>query len=97
MMTEIEPWEIFKALGEDSRLKILRSLPPPGGPRVSVSMVASVTNTSQPIASKHLKILESSGLAWSLRHGQFKCFWKNPKGISEAIKMLEDLAEEVPT
>ncbi|MEM8838402.1 MAG: metalloregulator ArsR/SmtB family transcription factor [Pseudomonadota bacterium] len=62
------PDRIFEALGSTVRRKILAYISE--GP-LSAGDIAARFEMSQPAVSKHLAILESAGLVWRKREGQF--------------------------
>jgi ArsR family transcriptional regulator len=57
---------LFKALGDETRLKIVQSLL--GGERCACSIVP-LSGKAQPTVSQHLKVLLSSGILQSRREG----------------------------
>lgn len=60
--------EIFKALGDETRLKILKIINSKGN-NLCVGMIVSNLNISQPAVSQHLKILKNAGLVEANRQG----------------------------
>ena len=60
--------DIFKALGDSTRLKILKLIVSREN-RVCVGMIASHLNVSQPAVSQHLKILKTAGIVEANRQG----------------------------
>lgn len=61
--------EIFKALGDPTRLRILRMLASHPDQKVCVGCIAQRLGISQPAASQHLKVLKNVGLAEPNREG----------------------------
>ncbi len=59
---------IFKALGDPNRLKIIKLLLMTGN-NICVGMIAHKLNISQPAISQHLKILKNAGLVEAKRMG----------------------------
>lgn len=62
-----EAAQLFKVLGNESRLWLLRLLGE--GPR-TVSALVEATQLSQPLVSQHLRTLRQSGLAVASRSGK---------------------------
>lgn len=60
--------EIFKALGDATRLKILKLIEATGN-NLCVGIIARKLNVSQPAVSQHLKILRNAGLVEANRQG----------------------------
>ncbi|SDD29803.1 ArsR/SmtB family transcription factor [Auraticoccus monumenti] len=62
-----EAAELFKVLGNESRLRLLQLLGE--GPR-TVGALVEATQLSQPLVSQHLRTLRQSGLAVASRSGK---------------------------
>jgi DNA-binding transcriptional ArsR family regulator len=62
--------ETFKALGDETRLKIIKLIAAAGN-NLCVGVLAHQTGVSQPAVSQHLKTLKNAGLIKSERKGQF--------------------------
>jgi ArsR family transcriptional regulator len=63
-----ETANIFKALGDPTRLKILKLIAATGND-LCVGMIARQLGISQPAVSQHLKVLRNAGLVESSRQG----------------------------
>ncbi len=75
--------EALRALGEENRLRLLRSLL--DGER-SVNELAELTGATQYNVSKHLRVLRNAGLVDVSKHGQQRFY-----GLAEAcLARLED-------
>lgn len=59
--------QLFKVLGSESRLGLLRLL---GQSPRTVSSLAEATGLTQPLVSQHLRTLRQSGLVTAERHGK---------------------------
>ena len=87
--------DIFKALGDPSRLKIIKLILLKGN-NLCVGMIAHKLEISQPAISQHLKILKNAGLVEAERIG-FHIHYKVKKGalnnyginITELLKAIE--------
>ena len=94
----MEQVEVFKALANESRLKILQWMKEPdkhfgecptGGPRgrkVCVTEIQSKLGLSQSTASQYLAILQDVGLVVARRESQWTFYERN----EEALKALGD-------
>lgn len=94
--------EIFKALANESRLRILQWLKEPeqhfgpcptGGARgrkVCVGEIQAKLGLSQSTASQYLAILEQAGLVVAHREGQWTFYERNEK----ALKALSDFLKQ---
>ena len=60
--------EVFKALGDETRLNIIRLIAAAGN-RLCVGMLAQKLGISQPAVSQHLKTLRNAGLIVADREG----------------------------
>lgn len=63
-----DPVEIFKALGDQNRLKIIKLILPKGN-KLCVGMLAQKLGVTQPSVSQHLKILKTAGLIEGEKNG----------------------------
>lgn len=93
--------EVFKALANESRLKILQWLKDPkehfgnpasGGVRgrkVCVSVIQSKLGLSQSTASQYLAILEQAGLVTATRDGQWTFYERSEEALKEIDNFLE--------
>lgn len=59
--------ELFKVLGNESRLWLVRLL---GGEPMTVSALTEATGMSQPLVSQHLRSLRQAGLVTAERRGK---------------------------
>lgn len=60
--------EIFKALGDETRLRIIKIIAATGN-QICVGRIAHKLNISQPAVSQHLKTLKNAGLIEGVRYG----------------------------
>ncbi|MBQ0070794.1 MAG: helix-turn-helix transcriptional regulator [Spirochaetales bacterium] len=86
--------DVFKALGDDNRLKILNTLLVRG--ECCACVLLSTLEISQPTLSHHMKILCDSGLVLSRRGGKNMHYRVNRevaeqmrKGFSEVLEALD--------
>lgn len=66
-----EAAELFKVLGNSSRLTILRII---GDGSLTVGALAASTGMSQPLVSQHLRTLRQAGLVTATRSGKEICY-----------------------
>ncbi len=66
-----EAAKVFKALSDENRLKILRSLWERRESEVSVTELVETLGISQPLVSHHLKELRYAGIVEGTRQGAF--------------------------
>lgn len=78
----------LKALGEESRLRILRLL---YQQRLSVTAIAEHLNLPQPNVSKHLRILREAGLLETEKCGQQRLYTVNARLKSQAAENAKTL------
>lgn len=88
--------QIFKALGDETRLKIVEMLL---GSELCVCEILDAFDKSQPVISHHLRTLKQAGLVHDSRDGKWVYYSLNPEafklmavfieGTKEAIKIKE--------
>lgn len=81
-----DPSELFKVLGVDTRLKILRLLQS-GGP-MGVKKIAEVLGITPSAVSQHMRILCGAGLASRKRTGYWVPYSVNEEGLDACCCML---------
>jgi ArsR family transcriptional regulator, arsenate/arsenite/antimonite-responsive transcriptional repressor len=83
----IELEQLFKALGDRHRLRILNVLLQAGGEAVCVCEFQPTLGIAQPTVSHHLKQLVEAGLLEREKRGTFAYYWLKP-GVLERIGSL---------
>ncbi|MHB8424529.1 MAG: ArsR/SmtB family transcription factor [Gammaproteobacteria bacterium] len=98
----MEQVEVFKALANESRLKILQWMKDPdrhfgpcptGGSRgrkVCVGEIQAKLGLSQSTASQYLATLEQAGLVVAKRQGQWTFYERNEEALKELGKFLKE-------
>ncbi len=87
--------EIFKALSDPTRLrlvKLLNDCPPgvcQGGP-LCVNALAHQLGVTQSAVSQHLRILRQAGLVSGARRGTFMHYSLDPDGLKKYRKALRE-------
>ncbi|MCP4745406.1 MAG: helix-turn-helix transcriptional regulator [Desulfobacteraceae bacterium] len=92
--------EIFKALSDPTRLRLMKLLGEcqpgicNGGP-LCVNALARRLNVTQSAVSQHLRILRTAGFVKGSRKGSFMHYFLDPSGIEKYKSVLcETLGEE---
>lgn len=99
---EKEIYKVFKALGEPTRLKIIKMLSVQG---LCVCELSETLDMLQPRVSQHLKILKEAGLIREKKEGYWVCYsldkekiedvWDRFKNfLSADLRELEGYGEE---
>ncbi len=88
MSTEREIAEVFKALSDENRIHILRSLR--DGEKCACSLLEELS-ISQPTLSHHMKILCDSGLVEGRREGKWMHYTICPEQVCRVGKLMQQL------
>src|SRR5690348_14149056 len=83
---------LFAALGDETRLALLLKLS--GGSLFSITRLAEGAAISRQAITKHLRVLEESGLIRSVRQGRENLFQLEPKAIAEARGALDLISQQ---
>ena len=78
---------LFAALGDETRLLLLRRLADMGP--ASISVLAQSFDVSRQAVTKHLQLLESAGIIEGQRAGREHVWSLNPARLTEAQQRLE--------
>jgi DNA-binding transcriptional ArsR family regulator len=81
---------LFSALGDETRLALLRQLSAAGP--ASISELAENFRISRQAVTKHLQFLAIAGLIEGKREGREHCWSLNPARLAEAQRCLEVIA-----
>ena len=87
-----DPAPVFAALGDRTRLSLLRTLSD-GGTRSIARLSADSTLTRQAV-TKHLRVLEDAGLVRSLKVGRESRFAYQPEPLDEARRYLDAVSAQ---
>ncbi|HET9037612.1 MAG TPA: metalloregulator ArsR/SmtB family transcription factor [Myxococcaceae bacterium] len=85
-----EPSELFAALGDRTRLALVRRLAAEGA--LSVTALTGGTRISRQAVTKHLGVLARTGLVQSERQGRERLWSLAPGQIAEARRALEQIS-----
>lgn len=80
--------EMFKALGDENRLKLLNELK--GGEKNAGELLSSLS-VSQPTLSHHMKILCDSGIVDARRDGKWTYYSVSKEGRKELFDIIDSL------
>ncbi|WP_432562413.1 ArsR/SmtB family transcription factor [Kineococcus sp. SYSU DK003] len=81
--------EVFAALGDENRARLLESL---AGGATSATSLAGPLGISRQAVDKHLRVLERAGLVHSLRAGRELHWDVRAEALAETARWLETLA-----
>ena len=90
----IEMSEVFKALGDPTRLRIIRMLASKMESDLSVSDMANKLGITQPAASQHIKVLKNIGILESNRDGYYIYYDLNVDVLKEYKENIDSLLHE---
>ena len=79
----MEMSEVFKALGDPTRLRIIRMLVSKMESDLSVGDMANKLGITQPAASQHIKVLKNVGILESSRDGYYTYYDVNVDVLKE--------------
>lgn len=85
--------ELFRALGDPNRLKILRLL---GERTYCVRIIAERVGISQPAASQHLRVLRNAGLVQGEKKGYYVHYSVRPEALERCGELVAGLAPVKP-
>ncbi|MFA6076237.1 MAG: metalloregulator ArsR/SmtB family transcription factor [Negativicutes bacterium] len=85
-MNDLQLCEVFKALGDPTRLGIVRLLI---GKEMCVCEIMDAFAKSQPAISHHLKILKQAGLLSEVREGKWIMYSLRSQIVCDAAKILQ--------
>ena len=82
---------VFKALSDESRLKLLQLLPKPGEkPNYCVNDLTQQLNISQPCVSHHLGILKNAGLVRCEKSCSSSYYVVNIEKLEASMRLLRE-------
>jgi len=86
------PARVFAALGDETRLRLVARLCD-GGPMSITALTAGAHVTRQAI-TKHLRVMERSGLARHARHGRESVWQLDQRPLREAGRYLDMISRQ---
>jgi ArsR family transcriptional regulator len=84
--------QIFKALGDETRLKIVEMLL---GRELCVCEILEAFDKSQPVISHHLRTLKQAGLVHDSRDGKWIYYSLNPEAFKLVAAFIEGTKEDI--
>lgn len=83
---------IFSALGDETRLGLVRRLA--SGGRYSISELSQESQHTRQAVTKHLRVLEGAGLARSTQEGRQVFYEMNAAALDEATQFLDQVSRQ---
>ena len=87
-MTEKKAAELFKALCDENRIKILKLLQ--SGEKCACHLNENI-NVTQPTMSHHMKVLCDSGIVIGRKEGKWMHYSISSEGAKNALRILSEL------
>jgi len=96
MGESLKKWiKAFKALGDESRLKMLACIANAKKKELCVCELEALLKLSQPTVSRHLRILEEADFLESRRQGQWVIYTLKKNKISSIfLKLIDEISKE---
>jgi DNA-binding transcriptional ArsR family regulator len=83
---------LFAALGDETRLRLVSRLCD-GGP-MSISRLTEGSNVTRQAITKHLRMMEGSGLVRSTRHGRESVWQLDQRRLEDARRYLDMISKQ---
>ena len=83
---------LFAALGDDTRLRLVACLSGQGP--MSITRLTSGSKVTRQAISKHLRVMERSGLVLSSRHGRERRWRLNAQRLADARSYLDQISRQ---
>ncbi len=80
--------QVFKALGDPVRLRLVSLIGAHQGGEVCVCELATAFQLTQPTISHHLKVLRDAGIIDSERRGTWVYYWLVPAALERMAALL---------
>ena len=80
--------QVFKALGDPARLRLVSLIGAHQGGQVCVCELTSAFDLTQPTISHHLKVLREAGIIDSERRGTWVFYWLVPAALERMAALL---------
>jgi ArsR family transcriptional regulator len=86
--------QVFKALGDPVRLRLVSLIGAHQGGEVCVCELTTAFDLTQPTISHHLKVLREAGIIDSERRGTWVYYWLVPAALERISTLLADPASQ---
>ncbi len=86
------PAAVFAALGDDTRLRLVTRLSGQGP--MSITRLTSGSKVTRQAISKHLRVMERSGLVRSSRYGRERRWRLNERRLADARFYLDQISRQ---
>jgi DNA-binding transcriptional ArsR family regulator len=83
---------LFAALGDETRLRLVSRLSD-GGP-MSITRLTEGSNVTRQAITKHLRMMEGSGLVRSTRHGRESVWQLDQRRLEDARRYLDMISKQ---
>jgi DNA-binding transcriptional ArsR family regulator len=83
---------VFASLGDETRLSLIAKLS--DGRRSSISQLTAGSRLTRQAITKHLRVLEKSGIVTAVRSGRESLFEFDPEPIAEIRRYLDLVSEQ---
>jgi len=83
---------VFAALGDEVRLGVLARLGEQGP--LSITRLTEGSHVTRQAVTKHLRVLADAGLVKSARDGRENVWKLQPRGLTEARRLLEVISRQ---
>jgi DNA-binding transcriptional ArsR family regulator len=83
---------LFAALGDETRLRLVSRLCDSGP--LSITKLTEGTNVTRQAITKHLRLMEASGLVHSIRQGRESVWQLDQRRLSEARRYLDIISKQ---
>ena len=83
---------LFAALGDETRLRLVSRLCD-GGP-MSIARLTEGSNVTRQAITKHLRVMEGSGLLRSKRHGRESVWQLDQRRLQDARRYLDRISKQ---
>lgn len=83
---------LFAALGDESRLRLVSRLCD-GGP-MSITRLTEGSDVTRQAITKHLRVMEGSGLVRSTRHGRERVWELDQRRLEYARRYLDTISKD---
>lgn len=87
-----DPAEVFAALGDDTRLRVVTRLSEEGP--LSITRLTEGSRITRQAITKHLRVLADAGIVKNARDGRENVWQLRPKSLTEARRLLDVISRE---